>query len=70
MHKDIGFVHEQQPAEVKVETFPFIKYGTIDAEIINVSNDAVTGGGGYDTLVGGAGADYLEGIRAMLRRRR
>ncbi len=41
-NKDIGFVHEQQPAEVKVETFPFTKYGTIDAEIVNLSNDAVT----------------------------
>lgn len=39
-NKDIGFVHEGQEAEIKVETFPFTKYGTIDAEVINVSNDA------------------------------
>lgn len=39
-NKDIGFVHEGQTAEVKVETFPFTKYGIIDAEVINVSNDA------------------------------
>ncbi|MDK1030159.1 MAG: HlyD family type I secretion periplasmic adaptor subunit [Anaerolineae bacterium] len=41
LNKDIGFVHEGQKAEIKVETFPFTKYGLIDAEIINVSNDAI-----------------------------
>jgi hemolysin D len=40
-NKDIGFVHNGQKAEVKVETFPFTKYGVIDAEILNVSNDAI-----------------------------
>ncbi len=42
MNKDIGFVQEGQAAEIKVETFPFTRYGTIDAEVIDVSNDAVT----------------------------
>jgi len=40
-NKDIGFVYPGQIAEIKVETFPFTKYGTIDAEIKSVSNDAV-----------------------------
>jgi len=39
-NKDIGFVHEGQAAEIKVETFPFTKYGTIDSEIKTLSNDA------------------------------
>ena len=39
-NRDIGFVHDGQKAEVKVETFPFTKYGTIDAEVLNVSSDA------------------------------
>jgi len=39
--KDIGFVSEAMPAEVKIHTFPFTKYGVIDAEISNVSNDAI-----------------------------
>lgn len=39
-NKDIGFVHQGQAAVIKVETFPFTKYGTIDAEVMNVSNDA------------------------------
>ena len=39
-NKDIGFVHEGQTAEIKVETFPFTKYGLVDGEILNVSSDA------------------------------
>lgn len=39
-NKDIGFVHEGQTAEIKVETFPFTKYGLVHGEILNVSNDA------------------------------
>ena len=39
-NKDIGFVHEGQVAEIKVETFPFTRYGTLAGEIIQVSNDA------------------------------
>jgi len=40
-NKDVGFVSEGQAAEIKVETFPFTKYGTIDGEIKTVSSDAV-----------------------------
>lgn len=40
-NKDIGFVNPGQEAVVKVETFPFTKYGTIDAKVTHVSHDAV-----------------------------
>lgn len=40
-NKDIGFVREGQAAEIKIETFPFTKYGLIDGELVNVSNDAI-----------------------------
>lgn len=40
-NKDIGFVSEGQRAEVKIDTFNFTKYGLIDAELVNISNDAV-----------------------------
>ncbi len=39
-NKDIGFVHEGQNAEIKVETFPFTKYGLIEGELTSLSNDA------------------------------
>ena len=40
-NKDIGFVEVGQQAEIKVDTFPFTKYGTIAGEVVNISNDAV-----------------------------
>lgn len=40
-NKDIGFVNAGQEAEVKIETFPFTKYGTIPAKAMQVSNDAI-----------------------------
>lgn len=39
---DIGFVNAGQRAEIKLETFPFTKYGTVDASIDFVTSDAVT----------------------------
>lgn len=40
-NKDIGFVEAGQSAVVKVEAFPFTRYGTIDATVAKVSRDAV-----------------------------
>ncbi|EAR20408.1 HlyD family type I secretion periplasmic adaptor subunit [Nitrococcus mobilis] len=40
-NRDVGFVNTGQLAEVKVETFPFTRYGTLHAEVTQVSNDAV-----------------------------
>ncbi len=40
-NKDIGFIQPGQQAEVKVETFNFQKFGTIDANVVEVSPNAV-----------------------------
>lgn len=40
-NKDVGFVKVGQRAEVKVETFPFTRYGTLAGTVSFVSNDAV-----------------------------
>ncbi len=39
-NKDVGFVKEGQPVEIKVETFPFTLYGTIPGRVLSVSDDA------------------------------
>jgi len=39
---DIGFVNAGQQAEVKLETFPYTRYGTVKAKVDLVSADAVT----------------------------
>ena len=36
----IGFLKEGQKAEVKLDTFPFQKYGTIKGKVISISPDA------------------------------
>lgn len=40
-NKDIGFVREGQVAQVKLETFPFTRYGTVEATVNWVTADAV-----------------------------
>ena len=40
-NKDIGFVQPGQAAEIKLETFPFTRYGTVAGEVVQVSQDAV-----------------------------
>lgn len=40
-NQDIGFVKENDPAVIKVHTFPFTKYGTIDATVTRISDDAI-----------------------------
>jgi len=40
-NQDVGFVHKGQLVEIKVETFSFTKYGTLDGEVISVSSDAI-----------------------------
>lgn len=40
-NKDIGFVHVNQQAEIKLETFPYTRYGTIAATVSTISSDAV-----------------------------
>ena len=41
-NKDIGFVHAGDAARVKFETFPFTRYGTVDATVKSVTADAVS----------------------------
>ena len=41
-NRDVGFVQEGQPAEIKIETFVFTRYGTVPGRVMSVSADAVT----------------------------
>jgi len=40
-NKDIGFVHEGDPAEIKIDTFNFTRYGLLHGRVIGLSQDAV-----------------------------
>jgi len=40
-NKDIGFVQVGQSAEIKIDAFPFTRFGTILGEVVDLSDDAV-----------------------------
>jgi hemolysin D len=41
-NKDVGFVLSGQEAEVKIETFPYTKYGIVLGTVTTVSDDAIS----------------------------
>lgn len=41
LNKDIGFVHDGQAAVIKLEAFPFTRYGTLAGQVVEVSDDAI-----------------------------
>lgn len=41
LNKDVGFVLPGQPVEVKVDSFPYTRYGTLQGEVKHVSRDAI-----------------------------
>jgi len=40
-NRDIGFVHAGQPAEIKIDTFNFTRYGLVHGDLLSVSQDAI-----------------------------
>lgn len=41
LNRDAGFVREGQPATVKIDAFPFTRYGTVPGRVVSISRDAV-----------------------------
>lgn len=41
LNKDAGFVHAGQGATVKLEAFPYTRYGTVPGRIVSISRDAI-----------------------------
>ena len=41
LNRDIGFVHEGQEALVKIDAFPFTRYGSIRAHVTRIARDAI-----------------------------
>ncbi len=41
LNKDIGFIEVEQPVEVKLEAFPFTRYGTLTGKMLSISDDAI-----------------------------
>jgi membrane fusion protein, hemolysin D len=41
-NRDIGFVHAGQEVAIKIDTFPFTRYGLLHGKVLSVSQDAIT----------------------------
>ena len=41
LNKDIGFLNKGQETVIKVDTFNFVKHGSLSGVIIDISNDAI-----------------------------
>jgi len=41
LNKDVGFVHPGQSVEIKIDSFPYTRYGTISGTVSHLSKDAV-----------------------------
>jgi hemolysin D len=52
LNQDIGFVREGQNAVVKLEAFPFTRYGTIPARVVTLAHDASNDKKGAPVYVG------------------
>ena len=71
-NKDSGFVRAGQNVEIKVESFPFTRYGTVPGEVVHVSGDAVQGSEGEAAQRraagsnGGQGGDAVYSVRIKL----
>ena len=63
-NRDIGFVRVGQAAIVKIDAFPFTRYGTTEGVVEGVSLDAVDdlGSGGAEEAADAIGAGYLARI--------
>ena len=40
-NQDIGFVHVGQEAVIKVNSFPFTRYGSLNARVVRIATDAI-----------------------------
>jgi hemolysin D len=41
-NQDIGFVHVGQDSEIKIDAFPFTKYGLLHGTLLSISQDAIS----------------------------
>ncbi|WP_240531548.1 HlyD family type I secretion periplasmic adaptor subunit [Proteus alimentorum] len=41
LNKDIGFIYPGQKAVIKIDAFPYTRYGTIEGTIINIAKDSI-----------------------------
>jgi hemolysin D len=56
-NQDIGFVRAGEPAEIKIDTFNFTRYGLLHGQVMSVSEDAMVRDKSQGRGTASAGAD-------------
>jgi hemolysin D len=54
LNTDIGFVRVGAPVTVKIDTFPYTRYGTIEGKVTLVASDAISGSEALDQQKNGS----------------
>ena len=77
LNKDIGFIREQMPVLIKIDTFDFQKYGIVNGTVKKISKDSKrlvgygTGSAGLycagSWVLHGAGSEYFNLVSCTLR---
>ena len=65
LNEDIGFVKPGQPVNIKIDTFPYSRYGSIDGTVLKVANDAIPGKQGQQQQMNGSQAPSLDGTMSI-----
>lgn len=58
---DVGFVAVGQPANIKIDTFPYSRYGSIDGTVVKLANDAIPGKQGQQQQNNGSQPASMDG---------
>jgi hemolysin D len=61
LNEDIGFVKPGQPVNIKIDAFPYSRYGSIDGAVVKVANDAISGKQGQQQQMNGSQPPSLDG---------
>ena len=65
LNEDVGFVKPGQPVNIKIDTFPYSRYGSIDGTVVKVANDAIPGKQGQQQQMNGSQPPSLDGSMSI-----
>ena len=65
LNTDVGFVRVGQEAIVKVDTFPYTRYGTLAGAVVKIANDAIPGKQGQQQQKNASQPPSLDGAMSI-----
>ncbi|MDE2063777.1 MAG: HlyD family type I secretion periplasmic adaptor subunit [Bradyrhizobium sp.] len=65
LNEDIGFVKAGQPVNIKIDAFPYSRYGSIDGTVVQLANDAIPGKQGQQQQMNGSQPPSSDGAMSI-----